>query len=1405
MPGDYQVVMEDSPVADNGESPSVAVGDEDDGTSAIAQIRADLSGGNPQGAVDGARAVVDGIISRRAWAALEEVADLAVDAAQAVGDATTRLDFEQLLAIAKAESGDRDTAEAIFASLERRTHESGDRLRRARALAHLGHISRSRGDRDEANTRLREAVSLYSTLQGEQAQLGLARTLADLANLMDDAPAPNPDALQLYDQAQEIFGRLRAARDSALAQVNAAMLNLRLRRWADALVLLKQSSDTLKDCGDHLGFAQSEWLCAQAYAELGDAIEAQKAAIRALAILREHADPDVGRLETFVHEMDLRAAARRFEAAHDLVTRRALTSSYPELLTGQYLAYLRRRAEEAVDEPTREVFASAATHLQELLVDNRQASSQALGRQLREHFIDLPEALHQAISEALDRELSLGQVDALERTANASADAGNAPLAAALFNLAGEVALKLPPTASTRRLACRLLQESLLLVRETNDTDETIRLHLRIGSLLREDESGDHRQNLEDSLLHARSALKYATRLRSPIDWAKVLNNLGNIYRDLAQYDGPRAMERAAARYRSALSAVNTTVDAGIWAILQSNLGYALTTDLTADEARLREGEQALREVLRQQRYLHPRNVAIAKTNLANALLRAGYRDRAVNADEAIQLHKEAFDYYLSIEDSVAASDSADNLGNAWSRISHSGGADDFESALLWHERALSLLDAVASPNRWAAASDNLACDYAARTRGDETSNLHRAADLHEAALAIYGPNNHPVEWARANHNYAFTLLRLAASERTTSDDQRGYAAAAIALLERALSVRQPDAGLMDWAASQRLLGDAAGMLDGQEDRALSCYEAAAQVPPGIDPAAALESFMRLAHAHAARGAWRPASEAYAVAVEALQRLYDKALLPQSRASELSSAEDLVRQYAYCLAQSGRTGEAVLELERGRTRALNEAAMRRLLTLPQVSGDDPLLESYIKAVSHLRLIESSHDDMTNVSDGPSSLNQRIAALRDAQTAVSVLADQIRSGHKPQAPPGLDDILVATAGTPVAYLIATEWGNLSLLLGHYPGVEDAAVLADFGELRVVDLGRFMARRNGVDAYTGYLPAQFDESSELLKDVLEEDLPQLSPLVEGVMNRLEVSGHRELVLIPTGILSIVPLHAIPHADHGETLLDRFDVSYLPSAAIAMLPYRVARSSTIKREREGDLALIVADPTDDLEYAAAEGEFVRRLNPQGELLLREHATPEAVVAYLPRASIAHFACHGYYNLQNPLDSGLKLNGADLTARDLLARHSTDGLELVVLSACQTGLTDFVRLPDEAIGLGTAILQTGAAVVVSTLWRVNDLSTALLMREFYATMQESSGKRTAPHVALRVAQQWLRQLTWRDLEYEIEDRAITPDEAYAAFVKRRARTVPTEQPFSSPFYWGAFIATGRPPEERG
>ncbi|MGH9903378.1 MAG: CHAT domain-containing protein, partial [Pyrinomonadaceae bacterium] len=74
----------------------------------------------------------------------------------------------------------------------------------------------------------------------------------------------------------------------------------------------------------------------------------------------------------------------------------------------------------------------------------------------------------------------------------------------------------------------------------------------------------------------------------------------------------------------------------------------------------------------------------------------------------------------------------------------------------------------------------------------------------------------------------------------------------------------------------------------------------------------------------------------------------------------------------------------------------------------------------------------------------------------------------------------------------------------------------------------------------------------------------------------------------------------------------------------------------------------------------------------------------------------------------------------------------------EVVVLSACQTGLGKEVR-GEGLVGLTRGFMYAGAERVVASLWQVDDLATAQLMKSFYRGMLKDGLR---PAAALRAAQ---------------------------------------------------------------
>jgi CHAT domain-containing protein len=181
-----------------------------------------------------------------------------------------------------------------------------------------------------------------------------------------------------------------------------------------------------------------------------------------------------------------------------------------------------------------------------------------------------------------------------------------------------------------------------------------------------------------------------------------------------------------------------------------------------------------------------------------------------------------------------------------------------------------------------------------------------------------------------------------------------------------------------------------------------------------------------------------------------------------------------------------------------------------------------------------------------------------------------------------------------------------------------------------------------------------------------------------------------------------------------------------------------------------------------------------------------LSENASEENV-KQMKNPTILHIATHGFFVpevkesevktiqdaekrnlLKNPfMRSGLLLAGCEnqipegedgvLTAEEAM-NLNLDKTELVVLSACETGLGD-IQAGEGVFGLQRAFQQAGAKTVLMSLWKVSDEATQMLMTEFYSALLGGKSKREA----FKIAQMKLRQK------------------------------------FESPYYWGAFVMVGR------
>lgn len=191
------------------------------------------------------------------------------------------------------------------------------------------------------------------------------------------------------------------------------------------------------------------------------------------------------------------------------------------------------------------------------------------------------------------------------------------------------------------------------------------------------------------------------------------------------------------------------------------------------------------------------------------------------------------------------------------------------------------------------------------------------------------------------------------------------------------------------------------------------------------------------------------------------------------------------------------------------------------------------------------------------------------------------------------------------------------------------------------------------------------------------------------------------------------------------------------------------RAIREVRISRNRGG---------VDRLPFSRVEANAIIAVAPEGQAFAAtdfDASRATATSAQLSQYRIIHFATHGLLNSEHPELSGIVLSLVDRRGNAQNGFLRLDEVynlklpaELVVLSACQTGLGKDIR-GEGLVGLTRGFMYAGAARVVASLWQVDDSATAQLMKRFYAKMLVEGLR---PAAALREAQvEMLKQNRWQ------------------------------------------------------
>lgn len=564
---------------------------------------------------------------------------------------------------------------------------------------------------------------------------------------------------------------------------------------------------------------------------------------------------------------------------------------------------------------------------------------------------------------------------------------------------------------------------------------------------------------------------------------------------------------------------------------------------------------------------------------------------------------------------------------------------------------------------------------------------------------------------------------------------QAGRPAEAIKPLRRAVELATAIGDLVNQTKALVALADA--LLDlGLEVEARACYTDALALADRIPlPEMRWRCHHGLGRIALARGDQQQALASFSTAVDIIDGLRASIRIEEFQDGFLADKQSVYTSTIRLLLDMGREAEALEASEKSRGRNFIDMLGNRTLALGN--------EQDQAAVAAERRLRSSIERLER---------ERLNATPTRQAAITAELDQLIQSYtdqmlllRAQQPAAADFVRVQ----PVTLAEIQSLIDPGTALLVYHQLDDEVVIwfvtptelrtvrqrVDIGELSR-QIGRLRQRMQGME------PIQAE-----LAFVGNALVAPIAPLLAGI-SHVGVVPHRELHLLPFA--------ALP-TGLGDALIDRVAIYYTPSAS-------VLRYTRARRPDRGaaDRVLGIGNPDlgtrqFDLPFAEREARRLRFDYPDARIVTGAEATETWLVENAADFSIIHIASHGQFDPDSPLSSRILLaaddrNSGDLSAEEVFALRMR--ADLIALSACQSGLGR-LSAGDEIIGLNRAFVYAGSRQILTTLWRVDDVATALLFKHFYRnarTMDRAEAMRRS-QLLLRSRPEYAHPVYWAPL----------------------------------------------------
>ncbi|MEB3218957.1 MAG: CHAT domain-containing protein [Nostocales cyanobacterium 94392] len=294
-----------------------------------------------------------------------------------------------------------------------------------------------------------------------------------------------------------------------------------------------------------------------------------------------------------------------------------------------------------------------------------------------------------------------------------------------------------------------------------------------------------------------------------------------------------------------------------------------------------------------------------------------------------------------------------------------------------------------------------------------------------------------------------------------------------------------------------------------------------------------------------------------------------------------------------------------------------------------------------------------------------------------------------------------------------------------------------------------------------------------------------------LIKPIENDLKQAETKTIIYAPDSTLRYIPLAALH--DGEKWLIERFATHNITAASLDDLDTKRQTNHRVLAAAfsQGNYSFKLGSQQFNftgLPFAGIEVENLVQTIANTTKLINQTFSAKTTISQMRKHSIVHLATHAAFVVGKPEDSFILFGNGDRVTLREVEKWYLPNVDLIVLSACETGVGDKFGNGEEILGFGYLMQQAGAKAAIASLWQVSDGGTQALMDAFYAALQNP---KTSKADALRKA-----QIALINGNFSILGNQRASITVQQRIDKNLSKKVSNN--LSHPYYWAPFILIG-------